>query len=277
VSIATKLRRAPGRVAAGTFILNSGLNKLKMDDEGAAELHGMAVGAYPFLGSVKPKTFVRGLSAAEITIGGALLLPVAPPVLAGAGLAAFSGGLLGLYWRTPGLHSPNDPRPTKQGTPMAKDTWLAGIALGLLVDTLTPDLHTRRELKRSARRADKAEAHAADTEAKLDAAVDKAVGKVTRKASRKQRRDELGDLAGERVEATRRQAKAARKAAEKQAKAFRKTAKKRAKTATATAKDWTSTAQEKAGDAASTATDSLRHAASNASDTARQATHALTA
>jgi len=32
----------------------------------------------------------------EITLGSVLLLPVVPSVVAGAGLAAFSGGLLGL-------------------------------------------------------------------------------------------------------------------------------------------------------------------------------------
>lgn len=34
---------------------------------------------------------------------GALLLTVVPTAVAGAGLAAFSAGLLGLYLRTPGM------------------------------------------------------------------------------------------------------------------------------------------------------------------------------
>ena len=39
----------PPRIAAGVFILNSGIGKLSADEETAAQLHGFAVGAYPFL------------------------------------------------------------------------------------------------------------------------------------------------------------------------------------------------------------------------------------
>ena len=42
MSLATKLRRAPGRVTTGAFILNSGLGKLSGDDETAKAVHGMA-------------------------------------------------------------------------------------------------------------------------------------------------------------------------------------------------------------------------------------------
>ena len=96
-------RQLPPRVAAGAFILNSGLGKLRADEETAAQLHGFAAGAYPVLARVKPADFVRLLAAGEITLGAALLLPVVPAAVAGAGLAAFSGGLLGLYARTPGM------------------------------------------------------------------------------------------------------------------------------------------------------------------------------
>ena len=162
MSAAVKLRRAPGRLAAGAFILNSGLGKLKADEQTAQALHGMAAGAYPFLARVDAKTFVRALSASEIALGGALLLPIVPAAVAGAGLAAFSGGLLGLYWRTPGMHPSGDPRPTQQGIALAKDSWLAGIAGGLLLDALVPDIRTRR----AERRADKAERRALHAESR---------------------------------------------------------------------------------------------------------------
>jgi hypothetical protein len=132
-----KARQLPARIATGTFILNSGLEKLAADEETAARLHGFASGAYPFLGKLKPKDFTRMLAASEIALGAALLVQVVPAALAGAGLTAFSGGLIGLYARTPGMHKESSPFPTQQGTPLAKDSWLLGIGLGLIIDDLT--------------------------------------------------------------------------------------------------------------------------------------------
>ena len=67
--IAAFLRRQPGRITTGAFILNSGLGKWSADEETAARLHGMAVGTYPFLGALKPKDFAKLLSVTEITLG----------------------------------------------------------------------------------------------------------------------------------------------------------------------------------------------------------------
>jgi hypothetical protein len=132
-----KAHHLPQRLATGAFILNSGLNKWNADEETAARLHGFAAGTYPFLGTMKDKDFVRLLSAAEIALGSALLLPFVPSALAGAGLAAFSGGLLGLYAKTPGMRKDGTPFPTQQGTALAKDVWMMGIGLGLVIDDLT--------------------------------------------------------------------------------------------------------------------------------------------
>ena len=132
-----KARHLPPRIAAGAFILNSGVGKWSADDETAAQLHGFAVGAYPFLSKLKPRDFVRLLSATEIALGSALLLPIVPAAAAGAGLAAFSGGLLGLYARTPGMRKEGTPFPTEQGVALAKDMWMMGIGLGLVIDELT--------------------------------------------------------------------------------------------------------------------------------------------
>jgi hypothetical protein len=131
-----KVRHLPPRIAAGAFILNAGVGKLSADAETAARLHKMASGTYPFLDKLEPKDFARLLALSEVALGAALLLPVVPSAVAGAGLAAFSGGLLGLYVRTPGMHKENSPLPTRQGTPLAKDVWLLGIALGLVIDDL---------------------------------------------------------------------------------------------------------------------------------------------
>jgi hypothetical protein len=124
-------------MATGAFILNSGISKLRADEAAAAQMHGFAAGTYPFLNKLKPTDFVRLLAATEITLGTALLIPVVPAALAGAGLAAFSSGLLGLYVRTPGMRKAGTPLPTEQGTALAKDVWMAGIGLGLVIDELT--------------------------------------------------------------------------------------------------------------------------------------------
>ncbi|MEU2608306.1 hypothetical protein [Streptomyces albus] len=131
------LRHLAPRLATGAFILNSGMSKRGMDEENATGLHGMAKSTYPFLDKIPPATFVRLLSRGEMALGAALLLPVVPTVLAGAGLVAFSSGLLGMYLRTPGMHEEGSLRPTQEGTALAKDVWMLGIGLGFVVDELS--------------------------------------------------------------------------------------------------------------------------------------------
>jgi uncharacterized membrane protein YphA (DoxX/SURF4 family) len=137
VRISVKTRQLPPRIVTGAFFLNSGIGKLKSDEATAAQLHGFAAGTYPFLKKLKPADFVRLLAASEITLGAALLIPVVPEALAGAGLAAFSVGTLGLYAKTPGMRKPGTPLPTEQGTALAKDIWMTGIGLALVIDGLT--------------------------------------------------------------------------------------------------------------------------------------------
>lgn len=137
MALPVKLHHLPQRIAAGGFILNSGISKLSADEATTEQLYGFAVGTYPFLSKLKPKDFVRLLAVTEITLGSALILPIVPSALAGAGLAAFSGGLLGLYARTPGMRKEGTPLPTQQGIPLAKDVWMLGIGLGLVLDDLT--------------------------------------------------------------------------------------------------------------------------------------------
>jgi hypothetical protein len=137
MGISIKLRQLPPRIAAGAFILNSGIGKLSADEATAAQVHGFAAGTYPFLKKVKPEDFVRALAITEIALGAAVLIPVVPAAIAGAGLTAFSGGLLGLYATTPGMRKEGSPLPTQAGIPLAKDVWLTGVGLGLLIDGLT--------------------------------------------------------------------------------------------------------------------------------------------
>lgn len=122
------------RLAAGALILSSGLDKRGADPDMAAGLHGMASTAYPFLGDQDASRFTETLSKGEIALGAALLTPVVPTGLAAAGLTAFSGSLLGLYARVPGMRQPKSARPTPQGLAIAEDVWLFGIGVGLLTE-----------------------------------------------------------------------------------------------------------------------------------------------
>jgi len=133
-----KLRRAQLRVTTGAFILSTGLDKWKGDEQTAAALHGFASGTYPFLKRLDPPKFLKLLAAGEIAVGSVLLLPVVPATVAGAALVGFSAGLLGLYARTPGMRRGRfDPRSTPEGLPISKDVWMLGAGLGLVVDGLT--------------------------------------------------------------------------------------------------------------------------------------------
>lgn len=129
--IASK-RHLASRLATGAFVLHSGLQKLKADDETAAGVHGFATSAYPFLGDVEPRSFARWLAIGEVAVGAALLLPVVPDRVAGAALSGLAGGLLGLYAKAPGLRQDGSVWPTQQGIAVAKDAWLAGVGLDLL-------------------------------------------------------------------------------------------------------------------------------------------------
>ncbi|MDQ1736596.1 MAG: hypothetical protein QOH56_2847 [Pseudonocardiales bacterium] len=136
MTLSAKIRRMPLRLATGAFILNAGIGKLKGDEQTAQGLHGMASGAYPALSGVEPSRFLKVVAVSEVAVGGVLLTPLVPTVVAGAALTGFSASLLGMWWRTPGMHQPGNPRPTQQGTAVAKDVWMLGIGLGLVLDAL---------------------------------------------------------------------------------------------------------------------------------------------
>ncbi len=129
-----KLWHVPVRLATGAFILNSGLAKLQADDEEMHKgIHGMASTAYPQLANMEPKTFTRMLGVAETALGATLLAPFTGPRLAGAGLSAFSAGLMGLYFKVPGM-TEDGIRPSQQGLALAKDSWLLAIGTALMLD-----------------------------------------------------------------------------------------------------------------------------------------------
>jgi hypothetical protein len=130
-------------------------------------MHGFASGTYPFLKSVPPQQFVQGLATAEIALGAALLTPFVPTVVAGAALTAFSGGLLGLYLKTPGMRKPGSLAPTQEGLALAKDSWLVGIGLSIFIRGLI-ERKPRVTVKKAEKLA-KREAKAAAKEARREA------------------------------------------------------------------------------------------------------------
>jgi len=131
-----KLSNLPTRMAAGGYILHSGLEKWNGGPEQAQGLQGFASGAFPFLAKVNPPAFLKLLAAGEIAVGAALLVPLVPDEAAGIALSGFSAGLVALYLRTPGLRKPGSIWPTQEGVGVSKDVWLLGIGADLLADGL---------------------------------------------------------------------------------------------------------------------------------------------
>lgn len=136
MELRTVARQLPLRLAAGAFFLNSGSTKRKADRAVAERLQQFAATAYPIAGKIPPKPFLWFLSTTELAVATAMLVPVVPAVVAGAGVTAFSLGTLGLYLRAPGMREEDSLRPTEQGSAVAKDIWILGIGLSLIVDGL---------------------------------------------------------------------------------------------------------------------------------------------
>jgi uncharacterized membrane protein YphA (DoxX/SURF4 family) len=130
--MASRLWTVPLRLATGAYILNSGLGKRTPNEARAARLKAQAELAFPKFGDVEPLAFLRLLSTGEIALGAALLAPFVPSWLAGAGLGAFSGSLLRMYWKNPEMHPPGDIRPSPPGIAVSKDVWMLAIALALM-------------------------------------------------------------------------------------------------------------------------------------------------
>lgn len=143
------LSHLPLRLATGAFLVSSGMTKLSLSEDEAKNLHKLAAESLPVVDQVSPALFGRVLAIGELALGGALLVPLVPAGVAGAALGAFSGGLLWLYAKTPGMHEEASLRPTPQGLIMAKDVWMAGIAASLVIDDAGRRL--RRQLSRAKR------------------------------------------------------------------------------------------------------------------------------
>jgi hypothetical protein len=153
----------PLRLATGAFILNSGLDKRRADAQTAERLQDFAAGGFPAVKRLEPQQFAQVLSTAEIALGAALLSPFVSSTKAGLALGGYSGSLLNLYWKTPGAHRDGDPRPTPDGIVHAKDVWMAGAAVSLLLGVFDG---TGRRRRKQAKAKTKAKAKAKATAAR---------------------------------------------------------------------------------------------------------------
>ena len=146
-----RLSHLPLRLTTGAFLLSTGLSRRDLTAEAAQGAQSMAAASDPQLGALPPERSAKVLSTGEVALGAALLAPFVSPVVAGAGLAAFSGALLRTWWRTPGMHEEGSLKPTLQGTAVAKDVWLLGTGLALVADGLADG--ARRAARRTGKKA----------------------------------------------------------------------------------------------------------------------------
>ncbi|WP_209326165.1 hypothetical protein [Brevibacterium renqingii] len=128
-----KLSTALLRAVPGAFILNSGIGKLGMDEETAGGLQQMAANGVPMVEKMSSEQFGKFLSYGEIAVGSALLLPFVPTRIAGAALTTFAAGLVANYFSIDSMTEKDGVRPSQDGIPLAKDTWLAAIGLALVI------------------------------------------------------------------------------------------------------------------------------------------------
>jgi uncharacterized membrane protein YphA (DoxX/SURF4 family) len=290
MSMSAKLRRGPLRIVTGAYILNTGASKLGADDDAAKTMHDAARGTYSFLGKVQPKVFARGLGLGEMAVGAAVLLPIVPPVIAGTALVGFSGALLNMYWKTPGMHREGSPLPTAQGMPVAKDVWLLGIGVGLLADAAFEPAHDKvveleavaaekraakgRRARRKARKAGKNARrelggqdylkNVRESAVELQAEASKRARKTAKKAQK--RAEKASDTAGKRLSEVRdsyapvaaEKARTARDTARQWAEEYGPVAADKAKTARDTARQWAEEYGPVAADKAKTARDTAR-------------------
>ena len=127
-----RLPSAALRIPTGAYILDAGLGKFKVDKEGAEGLRDMATDGIPQLGQIDAETFATGLASAETALGAALLCPLIPNRLAGLGLTAFGAGLLTMYFGGDQYTQDDGIRPSQEGLPLSKDSWLVAIGAALM-------------------------------------------------------------------------------------------------------------------------------------------------
>lgn len=133
--MAFSLSNAALRAIPGAFIINSGLGKLNLDEQSAGYMQSMAAKAFPAVKNLDAATFGKALAYSELAVGGTLVAPFIPTRVAGLALGAFAGGMLAMYFKTEEFTLEDGIRPSQEGTAVSKDSWLAAIAIALIVQS----------------------------------------------------------------------------------------------------------------------------------------------
>ena len=120
------------RLIPGAFIINSGIGKLKADEEASAGLQQFAMTGVPAVEKLPSDKFAKILGSAEVALGSTLVALPIPNFIAGAGLTAFGAGLLTLYFGNEDNTEADGVRPSQKGLVLAKDSWLVALGLGLI-------------------------------------------------------------------------------------------------------------------------------------------------
>ncbi len=141
MQISANARRAPLRLTAGAFVLNSGVSTFSATDEKTTKLQASAAKLLPQIERMDPRTFAKVLGASEVTLGTALMLPIVPAAVAGLGLTAFAASMLATRPATNGQHADTDTETTL--VPNATEAWMLGSGVSLLLDALTTPAHDK--------------------------------------------------------------------------------------------------------------------------------------
>lgn len=120
------------RGITGAYMLQAGYGQRNMPREAAEGLQQFAATGVPQVKNLQADTFGKVVSASEMGLGAALLSPFISNRLAGLGLAAFSTGVLSIYFRNDDMTQRDGIRPSEPGTGLSKDIFLAAIAGALI-------------------------------------------------------------------------------------------------------------------------------------------------
>lgn len=127
------LSSAALRLIPAAMIINSGIGKLSMDAQSSAGLQQFAATGIKEMEKLPSDKFGKFIGISELAVGGALAAPFIPNRLAGAALTVFGSGLMTLYFNNEGNTLEDGVRPSESGLPLAKDSWLVAIGLGLML------------------------------------------------------------------------------------------------------------------------------------------------
>ena len=141
MQISANVRRAPLRLTAGAFVLNSGVGRFSASgDETTTSLQASAAKLIPQVQRMDPRTFAKVMGAGEVALGAAVMLPIVPAAVAGLGLTAFAASLLATRPSTNGQHADVD---NETAVPNVTEAWMLGSGVSLLLDALTTPAHDK--------------------------------------------------------------------------------------------------------------------------------------